>query len=70
MGDEGGAVQYWGIEDLISNWWRPSFEPLMYPYVPAHITKPIEQRKLFLVQLEEKGFLTTEIIKFISNLFQ
>ena len=26
-----------------------------YPYIPAHITKPKEQRKLFLVQLGEKG---------------
>ena len=28
---------------------------LQYPYIPAHITKPKEQRKLFLVQLGEKG---------------
>ena len=26
-----------------------------YPYVPAHVTKPKELRKLFLVQLGEKG---------------
>jgi cleavage and polyadenylation specificity factor subunit 5 len=25
-----------------------------YPYVPAHITKPREQKKLFLIQLPER----------------
>lgn len=28
---------------------------LQYPYIPAHITKPKEHKKLFLVQLQEKG---------------
>ena len=26
-----------------------------YPYIPAHITKPKEHKRLFLVQLPEKG---------------
>ncbi|ETE59204.1 Cleavage and polyadenylation specificity factor subunit 5, partial [Ophiophagus hannah] len=26
-----------------------------YPYIPAHITKPKEHKKLFLVQLQEKA---------------
>jgi len=29
-----------------------------YPYVPAHITRPKEHKKLYLVQLPEKGTLT------------
>ena len=33
------------------------FFSLQYPYIPAHMTKPKEQRKLFLVQLGEKGRL-------------
>ena len=28
---------------------------LQYPYIPAHITKPKEHKRLFLVQLPEKG---------------
>jgi len=39
----------------VGNWWRPNFEPPQYPYVPPHITKPKEHKKLFLVQLQEKG---------------
>lgn len=45
------------IEDTIGNWWRPNFEPPQYPYVPPHITKPKEHKRLFLVQLQEKGIL-------------
>merc|ERR1711894_514129 len=44
----------WTIEDTIGNWWRPNFEPPQYPYIPAHITKPKEHKRLFLVQLPEK----------------
>lgn len=47
--------QEWTVEDTIGNWWRPNFEPPQYPYVPPHITKPKEHKRLFLVQLAEKG---------------
>lgn len=43
----------WEIGDLLSIWWRPNFETLQYPYVPAHITKPKECKKLFIVPLPE-----------------
>lgn len=56
LGRQDGVVQDWLIEDAVGNWWRPNFEPPQYPYVPPHITKPKEHKKLFLVQLQEKGF--------------
>lgn len=37
------------------NWWRPNFEPPQYPYIPPHITKPKEHKRLFLVQLQDKA---------------
>lgn len=52
---EQGAEVDWVVEDCLGNWWRPNFEAPQYPYIPAHITKPKEQRKLFLVQLGEKA---------------
>ncbi len=55
LGRQDGVVQEWMIEDTVGNWWRPNFEPPQYPYVPPHITKPKEHKKLFLVQLQEKG---------------
>uniref|UniRef100_A0A0A9W3E9 Cleavage and polyadenylation specificity factor subunit 5 n=1 Tax=Lygus hesperus TaxID=30085 RepID=A0A0A9W3E9_LYGHE len=54
LGRQDGVKQDWLIEDTIGNWWRPNFEPPLYPYIPPHITKPKEHRRLFLVQLAEK----------------
>lgn len=55
LGRQDGVIQDWLVEDSVGNWWRPNFEPPQYPYVPPHITKPKEHKKLFLVQLQEKG---------------
>ncbi|KAL3319223.1 Nudix hydrolase 21, chloroplastic [Cichlidogyrus casuarinus] len=45
------------IEDCVGNWWRPNFDSVRYPYVPAHVTKPKERIRLFFMQLPEKcGF--------------
>ncbi|VDN58938.1 unnamed protein product [Dracunculus medinensis] len=52
---DGGNKDLWTIEDAIGNWWRPNFDPPRYPYIPAHVTKPKEQTKLFLVQLPERA---------------
>lgn len=36
---------------------------LQYPYIPAHITKPKEHKKLFLVQLQEKGqYIAVQVV--------
>ena len=46
--------QRWDIGEVLGTHWRPNFESHMYPYLPPHITKPKECRKLFVVQLPEK----------------
>ncbi|KAH8927557.1 cleavage and polyadenylation specificity factor, 25 kDa subunit [Atractiella rhizophila] len=48
----------WEIGDCLAQWWRPNFETFMYPYVPAHITKPKECKLLYLVQLPERKILS------------
>ncbi|XP_075164780.1 cleavage and polyadenylation specificity factor subunit 5 [Haematobia irritans] len=55
LGRQDGVKQEWIVEDTIGNWWRPNFEPPQYPYIPPHITKPKEHKRLFLVQLHEKA---------------
>lgn len=55
LGRQDGGTMEWVVEDTIGNWWRPNFEPPQYPYIPAHITKPKEHKRLFLVQLPEKA---------------
>ncbi|KAL3275383.1 hypothetical protein HHI36_020147 [Cryptolaemus montrouzieri] len=57
LGRQDGVKQDWIVEDIIGNWWRPNFEPPQYPYIPPHITKPKEHKRLFLVQLQEKGIV-------------
>ncbi|GAQ91558.1 cleavage and polyadenylation specificity factor subunit 5 [Klebsormidium nitens] len=57
LSPEGSALkQEWEIGECAEIWWRPHFETNMYPYVPPHISKPKECKKLFLVPLPEKCF--------------
>ncbi|KAI0942509.1 hypothetical protein AcW1_003121 [Taiwanofungus camphoratus] len=50
-----GVDNEWEIGDCLAQWWRPNFETFMYPFIPAHITKPKECKKLFLVQMPERS---------------
>lgn len=43
----------WEMGELVAQWWRPDFAPLLFPYLPPHVTKPKECRKLFVVALPE-----------------
>lgn len=70
LGRQDGVKQDWIVEDTIGNWWRPNFEPPQYPYIPPHITKPKEHKRMFLVQLHEKGMNEqTENCKNLFNFF-
>lgn len=50
---EGNKAADWEIGDCLAQWWRPNTETFMYPFVPAHITRPKECKKLYLIQLPE-----------------
>lgn len=67
LGRQDGVKQDWIVEDTIGNWYRPNFEPPQYPYIPPHITKPKEHKRLFLVQLHEKGNELQLYICFIAR---
>lgn len=54
LGRVGDTIN-WGVDELVGNWWRPNYEPPQYPYVPPHVTKPKEHRRLFLVRLPERS---------------
>ncbi|KAM0755728.1 cleavage and polyadenylation specific factor 5 [Meredithblackwellia eburnea MCA 4105] len=57
--DDGeGGLEHWEIGDCLAQWWRPNYESFMYPYVPAHISRPKEVKSIYLVQLPEKMVLT------------
>ncbi|KAG6330147.1 hypothetical protein ID866_8942 [Astraeus odoratus] len=52
-----GVDNEWEIGDCLAQWWRPNFETFMYPFIPAHITKPKECKKLFFVHMPERKVL-------------
>jgi len=65
---EDGLQQYeFDIGDQVSTWYRTAYEPQMYPYLPAHITKPKEEYKLFVVHLPEKcSFAVPKNLKLLA----
>ena len=39
----------WEIEPTcLGTWFRPSFEPCLFPYIPSHVKTPKERRQIFL----------------------
>ncbi|KAL9083864.1 MAG: hypothetical protein Q9159_005540, partial [Coniocarpon cinnabarinum] len=48
----------WDIAETLAQWWRPNFETFMYPFIPAHITRPKECKKLYLIQLPSSKVLS------------
>ena len=53
----------WLIGDCIATYWRPHFEAQTYPYLPVHITRPKETRKLFTVYLPERCYFAVSILQ-------
>eukprot|EP01096_Ripella_sp_DP13-Kostka_P014189 TRINITY_DN6329_c0_g1_i1.p1 TRINITY_DN6329_c0_g1~~TRINITY_DN6329_c0_g1_i1.p1 ORF type:complete len:218 (-),score=74.12 TRINITY_DN6329_c0_g1_i1:10-633(-) len=45
----------WEIGDLMCNFWRPHFDQTQLPYMPPHVTKPKECRKIFFVHMPENA---------------
>ncbi|KAG8529891.1 uncharacterized protein KY384_005372 [Bacidia gigantensis] len=48
----------WEIGDTLAQWWRPNFETFMYPFLPAHVTRPKECKKLYFVRLPRSKVLS------------
>lgn len=42
------------VGECVGTWWRPNFDTVFYPYLPPHITRPKELKKLFVVPLLER----------------
>ncbi|KXZ43916.1 hypothetical protein GPECTOR_77g13 [Gonium pectorale] len=55
LAPQNAALQVtWDVGEVVGVFYRPNFDTVFYPYVPAHITRPKECRKLFVVQLPER----------------
>jgi len=47
----------WEVGDCLAQWWRPNFEQFMYPFLPPHVTRPKECKKLYMIHLPRKKVL-------------
>jgi len=45
----------WNVYDCVAQWWRPNFETFMYPFIPPHVTRPKECKKMYLIQMPKKS---------------
>ena len=50
-----GVNDEWQIADTLAQWWRPNFETFMYPFLPPHVTRPKECKKLYFIQLPKSS---------------
>ncbi len=57
-----GDPSGWEIGECLAQWWRPNFETFMYPFVPAHVSRPKECKKLYLVHLPETSELPSYVV--------
>lgn len=48
----------WHIGDCLAQWWRPNHETFLYPFLPAHCTRPKELKKLYFIHLPPKKILS------------
>ena len=52
---EGEKAGDWQVGDCLAQWWRPNFETFMYPFIPAHVTRPKECKKLYFIELPKSS---------------
>lgn len=45
---------HWEVREPLACWWRPHFDSHVYPYLPVHVTKPVELTHIFSVALPPK----------------
>lgn len=58
-----GVNEEWEIGDTLAQWWRPNFETFMYPFIPAHVTRPKECKKLYFIQLPRQSMSPSHMRK-------
>jgi len=63
----GPTEQKWEIGDAVGVWWRPNFETSLYPYLPAHVTRPKEAKKMYMIPLpQNKVIAVPKNLKFLA----
>lgn len=56
----------WEVGETLAQWWRPNFETFMYPFIPSHVTRPKECKKIYFIQLPRQSeFFNTSIPSYV-----
>ncbi|GAX74941.1 hypothetical protein CEUSTIGMA_g2387.t1 [Chlamydomonas eustigma] len=45
----------WDVGECVGTQWRPNFDNVFYPYLPPHITKPKEYKRMYMIPLPDKA---------------
>ena len=53
----------------MGTFWRPNFDANIFPYQPAHITKPKEVKKLYVIPLPEKCYFAVSLLSLIQTMW-
>ena len=48
-------VLQWDVREVLGTWWKPGFDDIIYPYVPAHVSRPKECARVWLVSMPDSG---------------
>jgi cleavage and polyadenylation specificity factor subunit 5 len=48
----------WEVGDCLAQWWRPNNETFLYPFLPPHVSRPKELKKLYLIHLPPSKLLS------------
>ena len=60
----------WEIEpSCLGTWWRPSFEPNLFPYIPSHVKTAKERRQVFVGQFQRLLKLETLFRNVVNETF-
>ncbi|CAG9465352.1 unnamed protein product [Pedinophyceae sp. YPF-701] len=44
----------WEVAECLGTFWRPNFDPVLYPYLPPHVTRPKESVRVFFVGIPDQ----------------
>ena len=47
------AAEVFHVSQVLSTWYRPSYDKPLFPYRPAHVTREKESRRIYLVTVDD-----------------
>lgn len=64
---KGLELWWFQVGECVGTFWRPNFDVNLYPYLPAHITKPKEVKRLYIIPLPERCYFAVWLHSTVLN---